>query len=72
VALSGPVARARVDLRRGTRRLARVTRDVRGRRTLRVTLRTRRTLRRGTYVVSVRLTATYGRTRTFRRTLLIR
>jgi hypothetical protein len=71
IALSGPVRTARVDLRRGTRRLARVTRNVRGRRTLRVTLRTRRTLTRGAYEVRVRLTATDGRTRTFRRALRI-
>jgi hypothetical protein len=71
LALAGPVARARMDLRRGSRRIASITRRVRGR-VLSVTLRSRRTLTRGTYVLSIRLTATDGRTRTVRRTVRVR
>jgi|1186.fasta_scaffold00102_4 Ca2+-binding RTX toxin-like protein len=72
LAVSGPVTRARVDLRRGTRRLARVSRQVRSARSLRVTLRVRRRLARGPYTVSVRLSAADGRTRNFRRTVRVR
>jgi len=68
LALTGPVARARVDLLEGARRLARATPRGRGR-TLRVT---RRTLRRGWYTVVVRLTASDGRTRSFRRVVRVR
>lgn len=71
LALTGPVARAQIDLRKGSRRLARVARRVRGH-TLRATLRTRARLVRGAYVLSIRLTATDGRTRTVRRTVRIR
>jgi hypothetical protein len=71
LALTGPVARARVDLVKGARRLARATPRVRGA-TLRVTLRTRRALRRGSYTIAVRLTAPDRRTRSFRRTVRLR
>jgi Ca2+-binding RTX toxin-like protein len=71
LALAGPVARVRVDLRRGARRLARVTRRVRTP-TLRVTLRARRPLARGRYTVAVRLSAADGRTRSFRRVVRVR
>ena len=69
--LRGPVARVRVDLRRGSKRLARVTRRARAG-TVVVTIRTKRRLTRGTYTLAVRLTATDGRTRSFRRTVRIR
>jgi hypothetical protein len=71
LALTGPVARARVDLLKGVRRLARATPRVRGA-TLRVTLRTRRALRRGTYTIAVRLTAPDRRTQSFHRTVRVR
>lgn len=71
LALSGPVSRVRVDLRRGARRLARVTKRARAG-TLVVTLRTRRRLTRATYTLAVRLSAADGRVRTFRRSLRIR
>jgi hypothetical protein len=69
--LRGPVARVRVDLRRGSKRLARVTRRARAG-TVVVTIRAKRRLTRGTYTLAVRLTATDGRTRSFRRTVRIR
>jgi len=71
LALGGPVAKVRVDLLRGARRLARLTRNVRTRRVV-LTLRTRRRLSRGTYTIAVRLTATDGRTRSFRRAVRVR
>lgn len=71
LALRGPVGRVRVDLLRGGRRLARLTRNVRTGRVV-VTLRTRRRLSRGTYTIAVRLTATDGRTRSFRRAVRVR
>lgn len=71
LALSGPIARIRVDLRRGTRRLARVNRRAHAG-TVSVTLRTKRRLAPGTYTIAVRLTATDGRVRSLRRTVRIR
>jgi hypothetical protein len=69
--LRGPVSRVRVDLSRGTERLARVTRRARAG-TVVVTVRAKRRLTRGTYTLAVRLTAADGRTRGFRRTFRIR
>jgi hypothetical protein len=71
LAVRGPVSRARVDLLRGNRRLARVTKTVHGR-TLRVTLHARRSLRRGSYAIAVRLTTTDHRTATVRRAVRVR
>jgi hypothetical protein len=71
LALRGPVSRVRVDLRRGARRLARVTRAARAG-TMVVTVRARRRLTRGTYSIAVRLTATDARVRSFRQAVRIR
>jgi methionine-rich copper-binding protein CopC len=65
------VSRIRVDLRRGSKRLARVDRRARAG-TVVVTIRAKRRLRRGTYTLAVRLTAADGRTRSFRRSVRIR
>ena len=68
--LRGDVARVRVELRRKSRRVARadatVTAGIKP-----LTLRARRSLSRGRYVVVLRLTARDGRTRTIRRTIVL-
>ena len=69
--LRGPVSRVRVDLRRGSTRLARVDRRARAG-TIVVTIRAKRRLTRGTYTLAVRLTAADGRTRSFRRSVRFR
>jgi hypothetical protein len=69
--LRGPVTRVRVDLRRGTRRLARVTRQGRAG-TMTVTLRAPRRLTPGRYTIVVRLTGSGAPAASLRRMVRVR